>query len=230
MDKKRLIDNEWITIDECYDKHKKFVTQVCKKYLKPAHMLGLERQEIINVAVIGMISAYKRFDQEKGFKFVTFAGRYMSGEVQRYLRDYGKMIKFSRTSKETAGYIHTKEMQNLSNEEVAERLNVNVRNVEEAKQYMNFSHMSMEYEFDTSEPSAGTLHDIYGHEQDRSMIYVDDFMEGLDERDRFIVDQRLQDVGQREVGSMIGISQVQVSRLLNKIGQQYKEYEGEFVC
>lgn len=195
---------------------------------------GYETEDLYQIGAIGLIRAIDRFDFAYEVKFSTYAVPLISGEIKRFLRDDG-LIKVSRTLKENQWKIK-KAMERLQHdlgrepgiEELAEALSMDPEEIV----------LSMEatVEVDSMEQS------IYGsdgkeiflkdrvasekNEQEELMdqLFLQQLLEHLEERDRkLIVLRYFENKTQNQVAEILGISQVQVSRLEKKILRYMKE-------
>lgn len=68
MGDKRLIDNEWMTIDECYEKYKKLMMSLAKRYIRQAANQGAEMGDLKGVAGMGFTKAFNKYDNDQGVK------------------------------------------------------------------------------------------------------------------------------------------------------------------
>lgn len=195
---------------------------------------GYETEDLYQIGAIGLIRAIDRFDFAYEVKFSTYAVPLISGEIKRFLRDDG-LIKVSRTLKENQWKIK-KAMERLQHDlgrepgidELAEALSMDPEEIV----------LSMEatVEVDSMEQS------IYGsdgkeiflkdrvasekNEQEELMdqLFLQQLLEHLEERDRkLIVLRYFENKTQNQVAEILGISQVQVSRLEKKILRYMKE-------
>jgi len=64
----------------------------CQKFLNR----GIDYEDIYQVASIALIKAVERFDPDKGVKFISFATPTIIGEIKRYFRDKGSVIRIPR--------------------------------------------------------------------------------------------------------------------------------------
>ena len=71
------------------------VYTVAKKFINR----GTEFEDLVQIGSIGLIKASKKFNEELGYQFSTYAVNLIIGEIKRYLRDDG-IVKISRKIKE----------------------------------------------------------------------------------------------------------------------------------
>ncbi|MFE6273410.1 SigB/SigF/SigG family RNA polymerase sigma factor [Streptomyces goshikiensis] len=197
---------------------------------------GLDMDDIIQVGTIGLIKAIDRFDPEREVEFSTLALPYIVGEIKRHFRDTTWSVHVPRRLQELRSEL-AKAQEALTDvlgraptvKEVAEHLELTEEQVVDgliaANGYTSGSLDAATGESDAS-PSTGRstrpLADLVG-DVDPAMELFEDLhtlaplLRQLDERDRLILQMRFgQDRTQAEIGSELGISQMQVSRLLSR--------------
>lgn len=200
------------------------VSSLSKKFLNR----GYEYDDIFQIGCIGLVKAIKNFDDKFNVKFSTYAVPMILGEIKRFLRDDG-MIKVSRNIKTLAKKIHfAKEaLTNKYNreptiDELAEYSGISKEDIVEALE----STTSLQYLYDTIHQDDGApvlLIDKLSEksEDDEGMIdkiALKEALRSLDEKSRQIILLRyFKDKTQVEVAKMLGISQVQVSRIEKKV-------------
>ena len=80
--------------DELIAEHMYIVDILSNKYVGK----GIEKDDLYQVASLGLINAVDRFDPSKGYAFSSFATPTIMGEIKRYFRDKGWVIKIGRAS------------------------------------------------------------------------------------------------------------------------------------
>lgn len=195
---------------------------------------GYETEDLYQIGAIGLIRAIDRFDFHYDVKFSTYAVPLISGEIKRFLRDDG-LIKVSRTLKENQWKIK-KVMERLQNElgrepeiaEVAAALSMDPEEIVlsmEAVIEVDSMEQSI-YESDGKEIFLKDRVASEKNEQEELMdqLFLQQLLEHLEERDRkLIVLRYFENKTQNQVAEILGISQVQVSRLEKKILRYMKE-------
>ncbi|WST50557.1 SigB/SigF/SigG family RNA polymerase sigma factor [Streptomyces avidinii] len=196
---------------------------------------GLDMDDVIQVGTIGLIKAIDRYDTERGVEFSTLALPYIIGEIKRYFRDTTWAVHVPRRLQELRTEL-AKAQESLTDvlgraptvKEVAEHLELTEEQVIDGLVAANgYTSGSLDTGADSDEPSATNrtmrpLADRLG-DVDPAMELFEDFhtlaplLEQLDERDRLILQMRFGDEKtQAEIGTELGISQMQVSRLLSR--------------
>ncbi|MBM7870109.1 RNA polymerase sporulation-specific sigma factor [Clostridium pascui] len=206
------------------------VSAITKKFLNR----GYEYEDIYQIGCMGLVKAVNNFDASYGVKFSTYAVPMIMGEIKRFIRDDG-MIKVSRSVKTTARKLHydkeilTKE---LNREPTLEELS-NYSGVEKEEIiFATESANSMQYLYDTIHQQDGApimlidkISDNY--EEDSELVNrlaLKEVIGTLDIKSRQIIMLRyFKDKTQVEVAKMLGISQVQVSRIEKKVLKILKE-------
>ncbi|MET9363392.1 RNA polymerase sigma factor SigF [Streptomyces sp. NPDC006632] len=196
-----------------------------------------EMEDMIQVGTIGLIKAIDRFDLSREVEFTSFAIPYIVGEIKRFFRDTTWAVHVPRRLQELRTEI-AKAKEHLSLrldrdptvKELAAHLKLDEDEVIDGIVASNgYTAGSLDMSADAVEPgqSAGakarTLSDFIG-EEDPGMEKVEDLhalaplMDQLDERERRIVSMRFgHEMTQAQIGVELGISQMQVSRLLTRI-------------
>lgn len=195
---------------------------------------GYETEDLYQIGAIGLIRAIDKFDFSYDVKFSTYAVPLISGEIKRFLRDDG-MIKVSRTLKENQWKIQ-KTMENLRKESgreatVEELAMILEMQPEEIVLCMEsvVEVESMEQNIYTGEGRDISLQDRISTEKNEQEVLMDhlfleQLLNSLEERDRKLIILRYyENKTQTQVSEILGISQVQVSRLEKKILRQMKE-------
>ena len=191
---------------------------------------GEPLDDLVQVGTIGLIKSVDRFDNDRGVEFSTYATPTILGEIKRYFRDKGWAIRVPRRLQELRMSISaiTGEMsQDLGRSptprELAEKLGVTVEEVMEGLESANaYSTLSLDAG-DTNEDGGGnTMLDGLG-EDDEGLANVEirasvkPLIEALPPREKRILLLRFfRGMTQSQIAEEIGVSQMHVSRLLNR--------------
>ena len=191
---------------------------------------GVETEDLFQIGSIGLLKAIDKFDLSYDVKFSTYAVPMISGEIKRFLRDDG-MIKVSRSLKELA-YKSLKAGEKLTDrlgreptmEELSEELGVEK---EELVQAMEVD--SLYRPIHQKEGSEIRLLDKIEEKEKSEDKIIDrlvlkELLESLDPDERRLIYLRyFADRTQSDVGKIMGISQVQVSRMEKRIIENLKK-------
>lgn len=195
---------------------------------------GHDIEDLYQIGCIGLIKCIEKFDLSFDVKFSTYAVPMISGEIKRFLRDDG-MIKVSRTLKETA-YKVKKAREEIINktgiepglEEISELLEIDMEEIV-ASLEANTEVESIHKTVYQNDGNAIYLIDKIAVEEDENegllnQIVIDNLMSGLEEVEKSIIRMRYyENKTQMEIAKIIGISQVQVSRMEKKILLKMRE-------
>jgi len=186
--------------------------------------------DLLQVASLGLLKAIDRFEPERGHPFPSFAVPTILGEMRRYFRDSGWAVHMPRGTQERALKVrHAQER--LTNErghaptvgQLAEYLEFDTEDVLDTLQALQaYETVSLDAPPPSAEDDAMAVGDVLGHDDERyELIELDatvtPALEHLPARERLILHMRfVEDHTQAEIAERVGISQMQVSRLLRR--------------
>lgn len=206
------------------------VWSIVRRFLGRGH----EAEDLFQIGSIGLMKAIDKFDMSYDVKFSTYAVPMITGEIKRFLRDDG-MIKVSRSIKETAGKIRMirSELEKRNGREpTLEEICVSLQLEKEEVVLALESGAEVESLYKTIYQGDGNaiyLMDKIEIMEDESDTMINhlalkEVMESLEDKERDIITLRyFKDKTQTEIASVLGISQVQVSRLEKKILRTMRE-------
>jgi RNA polymerase sporulation-specific sigma factor len=189
---------------------------------------GTDPEDLFQLGCIGFLKAIQGFDPAYGTQFSTYAVPKIAGEIRRFLRDDGA-LKVSRTVKEKAVHIYNARerlLRQLGREptisELAEQTGLEP---EEIAATENATAAVTSLQAETAEGL--TLESLLGdegmEEQVLEQVSLREAVEGLPERERMVVILRYyRGLTQEKVSKIIGVSQVQVSRIEKKAMSQLR--------
>ena len=197
---------------------------------------GENVDDLFQIGCVGLIKAIDNFDLSQNVQFSTYAVPMILGEIKRYLRDDG-MVKVSRSLKQLAikvkmqGEMLSKKLgRDPTIEELAESIGVEKEDVVMAIE-SNFSVEYLQGVIHEEEGSPICLIDKISQkgeaEEDKVVdnILLKEVLGKLDKRERQIIMLRyFEDKTQSEIGELLNISQVQVSRIEKKVLHKLKSY------
>jgi RNA polymerase sigma-B factor len=221
-----------------------------RRFLPLAHSLARRyaqsrepQEDLLQVAGRALLKAIDRFDPDRGISFVTFATPTILGELKRYFRDSSWPIHVTRDAQERAQAID-RAITRLTNEhahaptveEIAAHLGLSSEEVLDGLQAMQ-AHAVLSLDRprgsrDGDDDNDLTVQDVLGAEDERFELIENDAtvapaIRTLPERERLILHLRfVEELTQTEIAARIGISQMQVSRLLRRSIAQLREYTG----
>jgi RNA polymerase sigma-B factor len=184
--------------------------------------------DLVQVASLGLLKAIDRFDPDRGLAFSSFAVPTIVGELKRYFRDRGWMVRVPRAVQELKLRLDTM-TQALTGElgrsptpaELAGRSGASVEDVLEALAAATAHHPDS-LDRPISE-DGGDAVDFLAASEDPGFARVEDaaivdgLLATLPERDRLILRLRFEeDLTQAEIARMVDISQMHVSRIIRQ--------------
>lgn len=195
---------------------------------------GTDMEDLFQIGAMGLIKAIDKFDTSFEVKFSTYAVPMIAGEIKRFLRDDG-MVKVSRTLKENCWKIH-RETEGFRQQKGREPT------IEELSELTGL----LPEEIAMAIESAAEVESIYktilqkdgsevclldrmesqgsGMQQLLNKVVLEQLLEELPQEERRLIVMRyLQEKTQSEVAKVMGVSQVQISRLEKRILRQLRE-------
>ncbi len=182
---------------------------------------GVEKEDLVQIGSIGLIKAIQNFNTEYNVMFSTYAVPMIAGEIKRFLRDDGP-VKVSRSLKELNAKARAAQSEltlSLKREptlaEIAKRLDVSVEDLTLA---MEATQSPESFYRQNDDEDAYLLDKLVGQQPSEfdgilDKMTVSALLETLSEEEKTII--RMRYYGgktQQQVGQVLGISQVQVSR------------------
>jgi RNA polymerase sigma-B factor len=190
---------------------------------------GISTEDLQQVAYLALTKAARRFDPDAGYDFLSFCVPTIRGEVRRYFRDKGWMVRPPRRIQELQQRI-TQAQNDLatrlgrpaSPDELAKHLDEKPADVREALDgHGCFSPASLDRP--VTEDGGASLGELIGHDDDHqsaaeARVALAPVVRRLSQRDRHILELRFfEGLTQREIAEDLGVTQMQVSRLLTRI-------------
>lgn len=189
---------------------------------------GMEAEDLFQIGTIGLIKAIDKFDLSYGVRFSTYAVPVIAGEIRRFLRDDG-ILKVSRSLKELAikagqakeDYI-MKYRKEPTVAELSEMIGVAKEELVQAMEAASEVE-SLQRPLHESDGSAVSLIDRLEEKTDPQekvidRMFLQSLLETLEKQERCLIYLRyFENRTQSQTGKILGISQVQVSRLEKKI-------------
>ncbi len=187
-------------------------------------------EDLLQVASLGLVKALDRFDPRRGYSFPAFAVPTILGEMRRYFRDSGWAVHMPRGMQEQALKVRDAQ-ERLTNEhghaptvgQLAEFLEIDTEDVLDTLQALQaYEAISLDAPPPSAEDEAMTYGDALGRDDERyELIELDATVSAalaqLPARERRILHMRfVEDLTQTEIADEVGVSQMQVSRLLRR--------------
>lgn len=187
-------------------------------------------EDLLQVALLGLVKAVDRYDTGRGHPFQSFAVPTILGEMRRYFRDSGWAIHVPRGAQERALKVRDAQ-ERIANStgrsptvnQLAEYLELGIEEVIDALQAIRaYETVSLDAPRGGSEDDVTAYGESIGKDDERyELVELDATVSAalgkLPERDRLVLKLRfVEDLTQTEIAERVGISQMQVSRLLRR--------------
>ena len=198
------------------------IKSIVKRYLNK----GVDYEDLYQLGAMGFVKAINNYDAAYNVKFTTYAVPMIAGEIKRFLRDDGS-VKVSRSIKHTSIEIknfineyYKVNCKNPSLEQISQALNLEVNDIVLAME-ANTNPLSINDKFSEDEDSFSLqdkLADNFTVEGFLDKFALRELIETLSVKEKQIIIMRyFLDKTQSEIAKELGVSQVQVSRIENKI-------------
>ncbi|MUK89708.1 RNA polymerase sigma factor SigB [Ornithinibacillus sp. L9] len=210
------------------------VESISRKYSKNSSI----HEDLVQVGMIGLLQAVRRFDVSYGKTFESFAIPTIVGEIKRFIRDKTWSVHVPRRIKELGPKIKkaVDELTTLNQKaptvaEIAKHLEVSEEDILETMEMgRSYNALSVDRKVDvSSEGKAVAILDLIGNEEngynqaDLKML-IDKILPILSEREQEILKYTYFDnMSQKEIGELLGISQMHVSRLMRRSLRKLRE-------
>jgi len=184
--------------------------------------------DLMQVAAVGLIKAIDRYDPSRGVAFTTYAVPTIAGELKRYFRDYAwavrpprglldLSIRADRLTEDLTRQLHRAP----TTTELATAVGCDEERLLDAIQASSARHASS-LQAPAGSDGGATLQDSIGHddggiESAEAQVVLDELFAILSVRERRVLRLRIdEDLKQREIGAILGLSQIQVSRIIRQ--------------
>lgn len=191
---------------------------------------GIELEDLEQVAALALVLAASRFDAELGHSFAAYAGVTIHGELKKHLRDHGWAVRPPRRLYDT--YCEVVQATRILEQtmataptvrDIANHLSIDVGTVHEAQKLSScYTAASLEEIFDNGLlPVMGDRFNCDGTSQIDALearLALGQTLGSLSPRERQLIQLRFgQELTQQQIGQRLGVSQMQVSRMLSAI-------------
>ena len=228
---KKAMDGDREALNLLVEKNSGLIWSIVKRFMNR----GYDKEDLFQIGSIGLIKAIKKFDFNFNTQFSTYAVPAIMGEIKRFLRDDG-IIKVSRSIKETANKVR------LATEFYFDKNGIEPT-VKELSEHLKIAEDEIIMALDVLKPTESlnaTLND-----DDKNPVYLIDriadncddnniekialkeLILALNPKEKQLISMRyFKGETQSNVAKMLGISQVQVSRMEKKIIENMRKSIG----
>ena len=189
-----------------------------------------EADDLMQVGFVGLVKAIDRFDPKFDVMFSTYAVPMILGEIKRFLRDDGK-IKVSRQLKNEMKTLKSLQQGYYNKNGKSPKISYLAEKMEISKEHVMeilgaIDSMSNIESLDNELIPEGMHGGYYVDEEQQNVEMIDlkAAIHSLEDRERQIIVLRyFKDMTQQQIAKMLGISQVQVSRIEKKVLARMRE-------
>jgi RNA polymerase sigma-B factor len=192
-------------------------------------------EDLVQVGTIGLIKAVDRFETDRGVEFSTYATPTVIGEIKRHFRDKGWAIRVPRRLQElrmqiggATGELTQKLGRSPTPRELAEVIGCTVEEIMEGIESSHaYATLSLDATDDNDDGPPAMLATLGVEDANIEHVEVREsikpLLEGLGEREKRILLLRFfKNMTQSQIAEEIGVSQMHVSRLLNRTLEQLR--------
>lgn len=216
-------DERRVVREEIIEAHLPLVRYLARRLAGPSGSL----EDLVQVGSVGLIKAVDRFDPARGHEFASYAAPTVLGEIKRYLRDSGWLVRAPRRAQELQGAVRRarEELHHTYGRpptvsEIAERVGASAEEVVETIEVIRGR--DGQPLDDLVDPAGGSMQHLvaveergYGDAEIRADL--NEALAGLSDLERQVVVLRFADgKTQAEIAGMLGVSQMQISRVLRR--------------
>ncbi len=190
----------------------------------------VEYDDLLQLGALGLVKAINNFDCSYNVKFSTYAVPMIAGEIKRFIRDDGS-IKVSRAMKSLCSKIQAYIGECLAGnnspsiKDIAEHFGIDEQEVVFAMDSNKYPVSIFEkYEDDNNQCVMDKLASNENNDDVINRILLKDYIDSLPDREKKVIILRYyRDKTQSEIAEMLGVSQVQISRIESKVINQLKQ-------
>jgi RNA polymerase sigma-B factor len=217
------------------ERHMGLAAHIAKRFSRP----GVTDDDLRQVAMLGLVKAVDRFDPAYGVPFAAFAGSTIEGELKRHFRDLSWVVRVPRSAKElhllvrrATDELVQKSGRSPSVDEIAEHLDVErddvLRGLAASSAYHVGTLQTGGNDGDAETPLDrvdALASEESGFDQALDADLVSRLLAQLPEREQQIVRLRFyEQQSQEQIAAAVGVSQMQVSRLLRGSFEKLREW------
>src|SRR5919197_556520 len=209
--------------------------ELVKRFLPLARSLALryrgaseQLEDLIQVASLGLVKALDGFDPERGRSFIAYAAPTILGELRRHFRDRVWEVRLPRglqertmAVQEAARKLGDEHGSSPTPSQIAQRLEISEEEVaealqaDEARRTLSLDVPRNRADAESAPMGESVRYSERGYERIEAQLAAEGAP--LDERERFVLQLSFEeDLNQYEIGRRLGVSQMQVSRIMRR--------------
>jgi RNA polymerase sigma factor (sigma-70 family) len=201
-------------------------------------------EDLIQVGMIGLLEAHKRFDPHQNASFKTYATHFITGHIRHYLRDKQQLVKGPRALQELLYRVQTCErrlLQELKREptttELAQALEITEASLQEVRSFERQTRMMwLDQDLSSDGDQDRSLLDLLPGDEGAGQavldtrIYILEGLERLDSLDQQLLHLRyFEDLTQADIASRLEMSQMEVCRKIKQAERRLKQLLYEYI-
>lgn len=166
----RIKQGDQVALDRLVSANLRFVVSVAKQYQNQ----GLTLSDLINEGNIGLIKAAKRFDETRGFKFISYAVWWIRQSILQALADQARVVRLPLNKIGTIGKLNkamAKIEQDLgrtpTNDEIADVMDIPIKDVNQAMRSAG-KHVSMDAPLVSGDDNSSNMYDLLKNTEKQS--------------------------------------------------------------
>ncbi len=214
----------------------RFVISVAKEYQNR----GLGLADLIEEGNEGLMKAANRFDETKGYRFITYAEYWIRDSISKALKRYGKMfqvqVKFARLKSQVEAMrrqIEQRECRPATIEEIAEELNMPISEIEDIIDTRDYQ-ISLDDDSFKETPKYADILDSYDMDESEYSEELDILIRtSLSERDAYIITSSFGigtvQLDDKEIAMELGTTRERVRIFRDRAINKMKNYEQSFL-
>lgn len=196
----------------------KLVTWTIKNKVNYYDYYDCTFEDLKSIGTIGLIKAVDKFNESKNVEFSTFAVSKIYGEIRVAFRDVRNGIRYGRRFLQNKSQVD--DMINIEKKtykEIAEELNLSEKDVADIN-VINLKQLSLNSRVKSVKDDFLEYIDVITYKDDKeAKCKLYDLLNILDERNRkIVIESMVYGKTQTELATKYGVSQVQISRIINK--------------
>lgn len=217
-----LLLDRGLTFEECYQKHFKLTGYTQKKLRGLLEVIKADKEDIQQECAIGLFEAFNKYDNNRGIKFSTYAIVFMRGRILRYLRDNHNLIRKPRAVHALEKFCREHDIVQyedlLPHSSRLEELGISLRSL---KRYFTdilvFRETISADDTYSTDKGVKPVSDTFGiKDSNYTSVDFESILKGfeLNDADLTMVKLYLEGYTQKEIGEVLGVSQVHIGRKL----------------
>jgi RNA polymerase sigma-B factor len=223
--------------DELIERYLPLARKLARRYAQSSEPFD----DLVQVASLALVKAVERFDPDRGFAFTSFAVPTIVGELKRYFRDTGWALHVDRGAQERARRITDAQTRIAARTghvptigDIAQYLEISQEDVLDGLQTAEaYGAVSLDASLSNDDGETFSRMETLG-DDDQRLVRVDDqatifaAAKSLSEREKTVIYLRFsEDLTQSQIAARIGVSQMQVSRVLRRALHRLRELTDE---